>query len=1722
MPKVEFRLDLKSYKSFLIVSVIVLSAILAVNSSKPSDVYGHTPIALPMEIYSIWNDTAPNINGRIHFNTTFPATEWNMAAIYNLYDYSQNVRGKVLIQNDDTYLYIGMDVIAHIIEDPILEWGASIYLDCNHNGLLDTYDRALIFTNNITGEFVEFQRPVANTWVTIEDGTPGTELPTYHMLVDTDFASSTFLDVSHRQYEFRLRLSDLNIWSNEMIGIQFEATNKRISRSGSLLWPFVPLIADTTFRTLPKYWGDLHLGDELSYVGYVIEDNFNIKSGAIGKNNGTFLALGDIQGDGDQELIVASNRTVTGDRNLMAIYDYIDGEITQIWNSWESAHYSSIFLVQGMATFDFNGDGKDEIYAVSTESDIILRFTGWNNISGDFDTVDSVFTNYGDPLMGYIAIGDALNTFSTEQIVFGDSVGYMGFLEWGVNKKFTLWGYIIPADIDDTEPVTKIHDILVADMDNEPYTEVLMLSQFVADDSLSTTRLQVIEHYSGSFYDNWDGEDDLPIGSDISTEDSFGHTIIAEDVDNDGYIETILVGKDYLKIFTPNTFTAASSPQIEIDINDGMNELNMGGGAAVMDLDNDLLNELIVGFNNGTVAVYEFLDGTSDAEYIPTDYTLEWKGDLGSCFGKRGSIVGYDIDEDGEIEAIMSDNFGQIMVLGRGPQPDAYFTSPSNDYVSNNENILLEWEVSNSSLPISMFDVYVNGDLVCRAGSGQRSVVITLSPGDNYIDLVFLDITAKVGFDSLHIQYIAGAPSIDIYSPTNNYLTGNNFVTVYYTANDPQGDLLQFEIYRNGTLLAIKSEYSYQVDFDNTAGIYNITVVAVDTVSGDKAKDMIYIIFDNTDPTITITSPLDGSAVKSSIIEVRWTASDDFAGLDYYDIYRDGSWIGNTSSKTYDVGLSTDKEYIIEIIAFDNLGHSSSDSITIVRDTIYPTVELTTLTLPKTDQGKYYTSNSQLFVEWDGYDNIGGSGLNYFEIKINDIQVYVSYDLTKFNTTIDLGTEGTKEIVLIAWDNAGNNAIDSYVVALDTSNPIIAITSPTDGFLTSAENITIIWTGSDAGAGIKEYQIYLEGTLLDTVERTTTSYLINIPDTKSYTVTVVAVDYLDRTAQHSIEVIHDPLAPTFYILNPTEYFSYSSSNIVSINWGVINIFPDEYHLFVNNVSYANYSASTYSAIVNLGTYPPTVFPTFNITIAVYSSGVYTYIETRFITLDQAIPNIAILTPDNASIIVAETFYTSWSGFDEGSGLEGYKVWFGDTLVGEWDKNTVNQYIDISEFSDGIYNLTVEAFDYAGNHVNATRQIEVHPSAPEFNLNLGEITITNDPNVELQINIFDPHYGVKSISVVIDNLITAYFHDYGTEYLVTPEIISYEFTESDFATGLDVHNITITIMDRENRWNKQVIEFILDTQAPSIYQMIFNNQIRNLGDIIVFNLSDEPTENHFDISISSTDTYGVSNVYLNIFNDEVNETIQLNFNVEQSLGGIYTFDCTVDLNDFEEGNYNFRFLIFDTAGNVEAATFTVTLQVQEDVNPSNWFIENLFTIVIPSASGVVVIIILSIIISVVSRKRGANRGWEKSIKAVAYVTKTGLTCAYVPYTRDMFEDEQLFGGALTGIVGILGEITGETNIEMKVHVMEYGGKRLMICPGIFGNSILLVDSVKPIVKEKLMKFTMEFELTHKFSLTQDLVNLNDFDTSNIMVESYFGPRENIIQNPEPEFENYSTS
>ncbi|MHA1156044.1 MAG: hypothetical protein ACTSQK_08040, partial [Candidatus Heimdallarchaeota archaeon] len=169
-----------------------------------------------------------------------------------------------------------------------------------------------------------------------------------------------------------------------------------------------------------------------------------------------------------------------------------------------------------------------------------------------------------------------------------------------------------------------------------------------------------------------------------------------------------------------------------------------------------------------------------------------------------------------------------------------------------------------------------------------------------------------------------------------------------------------------------------------------------------------------------------------------------------------------------------------------------------------------------------------------------------------------------------------------------------------------------------------------------------------------------------------------------------------------------------------------------------------------------------------------------------------------------------------------------------------------------------------------------------------------------------------------------------------------------------------------------------------------------------------------------------------------------------------------------------------------------------------------------SAGSALALVLIVVFSITIRKTTVNLGWKREIVIVAYVLN-GLPCVYMVNNPEMIQDEMLFGGAMTGIRGVLEEIIGEKS-KMEIQSVELGQKRVLICPGNFGDSVLMVNNIKPIHKSKLIEFTKNFETHYDEVLTDDpLLTPDTFRGASILVESHFGISDKMQLANDCEFE-----
>ncbi len=177
-----------------------------------------------------------------------------------------------------------------------------------------------------------------------------------------------------------------------------------------------------------------------------------------------------------------------------------------------------------------------------------------------------------------------------------------------------------------------------------------------------------------------------------------------------------------------------------------------------------------------------------------------------------------------------------------------------------------------------------------------------------------------------------------------------------------------------------------------------------------------------------------------------------------------------------------------------------------------------------------YFGVDEVSVEWSGSDE--ETGISHYEIRINEGD-WADVGQATIHTFSDLD-EGNYTVDVMAFDHAGNSALDSVNFTVDLTPPVIEIISPYDGAVIADNDITVRWNGSDELSGIAFYEIRLNyGGWMDD-PGTDTEFTFHGLNELNYRVDVRATDRAGNRATHNITFTVALSPPTINITSPAD------------------------------------------------------------------------------------------------------------------------------------------------------------------------------------------------------------------------------------------------------------------------------------------------------------------------------------------------------------------------------------------------------------------------------------------------------------------------------------------------------------------------------------------------------------------------------------------------------------
>jgi len=313
------------------------------------------------------------------------------------------------------------------------------------------------------------------------------------------------------------------------------------------------------------------------------------------------------------------------------------------------------------------------------------------------------------------------------------------------------------------------------------------------------------------------------------------------------------------------------------------------------------------------------------------------------------------------------------------------------------------------------------------------------------------------------------SPNISLNSPVNNFNSSSYTVTFNATVFD-NINLTNVSLWGNwtGSFIVNQSnasgenntDYIFTVDLTGyDDGYYIWMIEARDNNTNVINSSIRTFTLDTKGPAIAIVSPNNNTNTTNTELDVNFTVSDAFIGLESCWYSNDTNTINrslvcgqNLTNITWAEG-----QHNVTIYANDSSGNENSSRISFTIDTINPDISIINPTVNNSN-----TTNT-------------GLDINFTISDSNLASCWYSNDTYNINRSLICGTnltnitwsEGSHNITVYVNDSVGNENSSTISFRIDTKGPAISIVSPNNNSNSSNDNLDINFTFNDLGVGVE-------------------------------------------------------------------------------------------------------------------------------------------------------------------------------------------------------------------------------------------------------------------------------------------------------------------------------------------------------------------------------------------------------------------------------------------------------------------------------------------------------------------------------------------------------------------------------------------------------------------------------------------------------------------------------
>ena len=592
--------------------------------------------------------------------------------------------------------------------------------------------------------------------------------------------------------------------------------------------------------------------------------------------------------------------------------------------------------------------------------------------------------------------------------------------------------------------------------------------------------------------------------------------------------------------------------------------------------------------------------------------------------------------------------------------------------VDNSRNAVVTGETGSTNFPtLKGYDSSHNG----VAGVYNAFITKINSSGTGLVFSTYFGGTSStdaygLGLDSNDNIFITGPTqstesSFPLLHASDSTFNGGTF-DIYIAKFNSTGNGLLYSSFIGGS----SDEYVYGLAVDNKDNPvitgYTKSTDFETTNAFDSSSNYIPKVFvskfsnssDDTDPVITLNNPINTTYYGKSIT-LTYSITESHPST--LKIYTDG--VVNTSALPSGsvIPFLSNGSHTISLTATDQAGNTASYQVWFTLNDA-----LTLSILNKKD----YINSSEIFFSYSLANKTPYTSSVYVDSVINTSIANNSY--------IHL-SDGPHNITLVGIDFSSNIFSDQWIFTVDTSNPTIIISNPSNNRYYASTQLILDYQVSDTN-------LLSTAIILDSSTNTSSEqpgFTLTGLSEGQHNLTIFAKDKADNLAILQILFYVDTINPSITINNPnTNNFTYNSI------------------LLDYNISDANLlNASIYidgtknSSNILSGSYINLVDGYHNITIEAFDKAGNSMIATKEFTIDSTPPIITITSP----------FFTTYNSTNI---IFNYSVTDNNSYsVVIFIDNQTNQSSVLSgttlQLQKGYHNITIFAIDTFGNSATQT-------------------------------------------------------------------------------------------------------------------------------------------------------------------------------------------------------------------------------------------------------------------------------------------------------------------------------------------------------------------------------------------------------------------------------------